>query len=494
MGMAASQGRLLALTSRNHTIGLELEHLSLDKMSLTREMQNVSKRYQNALSQKVLKWSNNSGVTHIDISYDALMKPSAANQNKPYLITDGSGKIVVDKKYQKYAEMISPEGKSNGDYESNRIAILSELTGIPTSKFEDFNNKFDSTNASVDALYAARNKTADARKKAFKTLSEDDFVKKWGKAGIIDFTSKKPKNFGMMEIGNGISEAKTNLKKVLNEIEENMTPYLVEKDVEALHNALTNVYENIYAGDLDAINQNGGNKLNGIVEKDGDIFKINVSSLIAEICGAFMSGSSSVSQTDSGTYRFEIIGGEGVNDDNYKAYLAAKAEEEAAEAAYKDAVNKENQVFTADEETQVAFYDLLFNAIAEKGWSLDSQIDDNDYLNNMLQNNLYTITTIEENSNYDDEEKYDSSKKNKFNYTTDIASNFDKIFMVNDEDSREQALVEYEAEKYRISAKEKRIDQRMKNLETEQSAINQMIQGIEQVRNDNSERFFSIFS
>ena len=33
----------------------------------------------------------------------------------------------------------------------------------------------------------------------------------------------------------------------------------------------------------------------------------------------------------------------------------------------------------------------------------------------------------------------------------------------------------------------------MKDLETEQSAINQMIQGIESVRNDNVERTFSIF-
>ena len=34
----------------------------------------------------------------------------------------------------------------------------------------------------------------------------------------------------------------------------------------------------------------------------------------------------------------------------------------------------------------------------------------------------------------------------------------------------------------------------MKNLETEQSAINQMLQGLEQVKNDNIERTFSIFS
>ena len=38
------------------------------------------------------------------------------------------------------------------------------------------------------------------------------------------------------------------------------------------------------------------------------------------------------------------------------------------------------------------------------------------------------------------------------------------------------------------------LNMNIKNLETEQSAINQMLQGLEQVRNDNIERTFSIFS
>ena len=55
-------------------------------------------------------------------------------------------------------------------------------------------------------------------------------------------------------------------------------------------------------------------------------------------------------------------------------------------------------------------------------------------------------------------------------------------------------MAKYEAEKSRINEKESVIDTRMKNLETEQASIKEMIKGIESVRNDNTERTFSIFS
>lgn len=40
------------------------------------------------------------------------MRPGSANKNNPYLITNGDGKVVLDSKYQQYAEMISPDGKA----------------------------------------------------------------------------------------------------------------------------------------------------------------------------------------------------------------------------------------------------------------------------------------------------------------------------------------------------------------------------------------------
>ena len=81
-----------------------------------------------------------------------------------------------------------------------------------------------------------------------------------------------------------------------------------------------------------------------------------------------------------------------------------------------------------------------------------------------------------------------------FEYDSAAASNVDNIFTVNDSNVQNEAMVQYEYEKSIINEKESRVDQRMDNLKTEQSAINEMIKGIEKVKSDNSERTMSIFA
>jgi hypothetical protein len=97
------------------------------RMQLTNEMQQVSKKYQASLNQKTFKLSTNAGASLVDLSFDNLMKPGIANKNKPYLITDLSDRIVIDNKYAKYAKIISQNGAAGGNWNSNRSQILSEL-------------------------------------------------------------------------------------------------------------------------------------------------------------------------------------------------------------------------------------------------------------------------------------------------------------------------------------------------------------------------------
>lgn len=96
MGMAASQVRFLSLQNRKNTIGLNLMTLSNRKTALSRDMSRVANEYNNAMNQKVLKWSNDSGVTYSDLTYDHLMKPNELNTTKPYIITDAQGRVVLD--------------------------------------------------------------------------------------------------------------------------------------------------------------------------------------------------------------------------------------------------------------------------------------------------------------------------------------------------------------------------------------------------------------
>ena len=68
------------------------------------------------------------------------------------------------------------------------------------------------------------------------------------------------------------------------------------------------------------------------------------------------------------------------------------------------------------------------------------------------------------------------------------------IYPVNDAAAHNEALTDYEYEKTIIDEKESRVDLRMQDLQTEQSAINEMLKSIESVKNDNIERTFSIMS
>lgn len=486
MGMAASQVRLLQLTSRKNTIGRTLESLSLEKTSLTREMKNVSKDYQNALSSKTLKWSNNSGATYVDLSYSTLMRPNSYNNNTPYMISDSNGKIVLDSKYRKYAEMISPNGAAGGDWESNRTEILSELTGLST----------DEIRASVEADAAveeAADKVNNLMEEADVLESEEpvkasnakNFITNAGVISDIDIGDYYSNSSKTLNLGDS-TKASGNFKTFLDTLCSNMSKYLSDEDIEAFTSAKDNLYNN-YSSLFSCTSEQLANSATGIT-KSGNDYSLNIRTIVDELLGMYKNAGGSYKQSEQyGDYLYYTRDKESTEWKDWKTSYDAKiAELETAKEEYSEAVDTSNQTMTSANESTINFYDQLFTSIADNGWVCNSQVEDNDYLNQMLQNNQYFITTAKSAINDEGEEYYE--------YSNNIASNFDNIFSVNDTDAQNEALVEYEYQKSVINEKESRIDQRMQNLETEQSAINEMIKGIESVRNDNTERTFSIFS
>ena len=481
MGMAASQVRLLQLTDRKNTIGRELQHLSLQKTSLSRDMQRVTKNYQAALSSKTLKFSNNAGVTYVDLSYANLMRPSAANGNKPYLLTNASNQIIVDSKYEKYAEMISENGAAGGDYQSNRVAILSALTGISS---ETLTNSVATSNAQNEATQKAKDlQDQVCEKKNNEPTSNDSIQKFWSHAGNIntyDIAKLYSQSKSSISLGNS-SSASQNLQSLINGIQTNMKNYLSDDDYEAFQTSCK-AYQTDANGALSASDMDFSNKPYGL-SKDKDNFSLDVSTMLDSIIGGYK-GSTKTSDTGITLYTTRDKTSSSWQTWNTE-YQALVKELEAAQTEQKSATNTNNQVLTSSQESEIAFYDQLFTAIAENGWECNDSVEDNDYLNQMLQNNQYFITTMKS--------AEDDKGKEYFEYDSAAASNVDNIFTVNDSNAQNEAMVQYEYEKNIINEKESRVDQRMQNLETEQSAINEMIKGIESVRNDNSERTMNIF-
>ena len=171
---------------------------------------------------------------------------------------------------------------------------------------------------------------------------------------------------------------------------------------------------------------------------------------------------------------------------DYSDYLDQKVKE--AEQRIENIKFALDNFYSGADKKIMDYYDALFLKIAESGWEVDEKTGDKnahsaEYLNGMLQNNMYFVTTCRE--------KADSTG---YQYTSQIASNVKKIFQVHDSNAENQALAVYESDKTLIQAKEKKIDARMRKLETEQEAINTEMDGIQKVISENIDKTFKIFA
>ena len=500
MGMAASQVRLLQLTARKNSIGWQLENLSMQKMALSRDMQKVTLNYQNALSSKTLKWSNGSGATYVDLSYANLMRPGSANQNKPYLITNSAGKVVIDNQYKKYAEMISPDGAAGGDYESNRTAILESLTGVSADKIENKTSTGNAVQATEDEINELQEKVDIAQAKAKETATLNEFLGLFGSswAGVSsngtatsastvqqDYEDSSGELQRCWILTDNLSSSKSQLASMINQMCTSVSAYLDTDDAEAFREACDETISN-YNTYLEISGEQCGSTCQTSKDTSGPSagkYVVNIQLLITELLRNYENAGGTAGQNSYGT---QVYTWYDKNSSEYAEYIKCKEKLEAAKGGYDSTIDADNQVLTSAEETQIAFYDQIFTAIADKGWVGNSQVSDTDYLNQMLQNNQYYITTMTSAEDEEGEIYYE--------YSSNIASNFDQIFTVNDSDAQEEAQIEYEYQKSLINEKESRIDTRMQNLQTEQSAITEMIKGIETVRDDNGERNFGIFA
>jgi len=519
MGLDSSQVRLLGLTTESHNIQLQKNKLARQKTDLTRETQKISKEYTDALNSKVLKWSSNAGVTYSDITYSSLMRPGATNNYSPYLITDSRNRVVLDSKYAEYANFI----EANGGYDACRYEALEMATGIDAATIAEaeqseletktLQGKYEATQAAAqEALAEARTtespsywatdilqaavaavKTSDGKTTVSATNAQSELINEIS-YGEVKPSGKNVNPFAMALI--------TELVKIFPESEDEIE----EKVKTALNDPSNGVWKQLSDWAQSVTSASTGSSLSGFTyDKNANTISFTNA---AELMESFLTNMGL--STGDGKFYYYNFGNNGhiTKED----YLALLDEIEESKAAYYAKQSSTNEILTAEQERMIRFYDSLFMAISEKGWTQNDQVSDTDYLNQMLQNNLYTITTIDYSSelptegvktelvcpstsyvqtytNYDNGQIVHSN-----NYKTSIASNMDTVFAVNDDSVTEKALAEYEAAKSRIKEKEDRIDYRLNILNTRDTAIQQMIKNVEQIKNDNTSKTFSIFS
>ena len=123
-----------------------------------------------------------------------------------------------------------------------------------------------------------------------------------------------------------------------------------------------------------------------------------------------------------------------------------------------------NFMFTIAAETEVDdgtsqlyanFYDTLFNRICMNGWVENDNIEDKEYMQELLKNGMAFVSSMSDDGFY-----YQG------NYAVDRT-----ILEVADDEAIARAQAKYNREKASIEYKEDRIDMKMKNLDTEISSL-----------------------
>ena len=133
---------------------------------------------------------------------------------------------------------------------------------------------------------------------------------------------------------------------------------------------------------------------------------------------------------------------------------------------------------SSDDLGQAAFYDALFNQICANGWTENKQIEDNGYLQEMLQSGRLYVSRTKDDGYY-----YQG------NYATDSY-----IKEVADETLIAQAEAKYNTEKAKLNQKEETLDLKMKNLDTEISSLTTEYDTVKNTISKNIEKSFKRYN
>lgn len=113
MGLAASQARLLTLTSRKSDVEGRLMSIANQKLALSRDSAKLSTNYSDALSSKKLTWDVADG-TKTPLTYDLLMTQNNLNTAGQYFIADSRGRVILDTALATKMGVTGKQGANSG--------------------------------------------------------------------------------------------------------------------------------------------------------------------------------------------------------------------------------------------------------------------------------------------------------------------------------------------------------------------------------------------
>lgn len=177
MGLAASQARLLLLTSRKNDIESQMMSISNDKLSLSRQSAILSQNYSDALNAQKLVWTTSTDTT--DLSYGMLTSPAVLDGQYAVINSSSNAVIINDSLASKLG--LSGDSGSGSDLQSKYTsaeAFVCAAMGI--TKSADVSTVSAATKAIVDAksfnnVSSTAFETSYSDSDVFNTLSDSTF-------------------------------------------------------------------------------------------------------------------------------------------------------------------------------------------------------------------------------------------------------------------------------------------------------------------------------
>ena len=442
MGLAASQARLLTITSRMSNNELRQQRIAMDKMRLASDSDKVANEYSNAINNQLLKFNNKSfTISDLEAAGYSVMKTASG-------VTSSSGVYSG-------AEVAKPTCKRPEEIE--KPAILSQVNNNSTVVYATLPSHvstqyFDQTHEianDYDYVQAAFNLVRD-------TFVADD--------GTVSNSTK-----------GGYNYEKTTAKRneLWNEMGEPMIKNLVSK-LQSSNPELANKLQSCCASITTTLNSLANKTDKNASRSDMNIYK-DTNSIVTIQSNLLLDGG----YWDK--LKASTIGADDYNSNGQKVPTSKTTPTSGEMTAEQKEAYTQWQKDVQEATTAWNNYDAYINARDKATGATDEQKElynqlkqSPEFLNKGLLSGYLTLVNS-------------SGEMVSTTSDTNFTTEYDKS-----DDAAAEA--KYNSETAKINRKEKLLDQQAKQLETEYNTLNTELNSIKSIISDHASKDFSMFS
>lgn len=471
MGLAASQARLISLTSRQHSVEYNAQRLLNRKMELSNDSDAVYARYMDALdSVKITtKQTNSDGrSTWIAGNINNLMRIGASENT--------TGEVFYLQKLDT-GELYVPDNIVN-DFEASTdiYDFVSRASGGEVSYTEAILNSYIEEEYN-EAIANGWNNLSLSLYSDYNRALVDDIEAKLAANNAYKLLPRKDHDGIYQQISNDkAASLKFKLASIINSRFFETSYSTAERGIiSSIYNCLNG---NTNLDEQYSLLYNLLNEANDFVYDDGMLaalsnYRATTSSPVSNMGDAITMILTSAKDRNTYLYNFFTTNALTQTDiDNYLEYV----EREKAHRFYEPYIER-----SSNNPSKAKYWEEIYKAMDANGYASvsDSQAKNDTWVTNIIKSNLAILTT------WDDENEMLSKTASELSFN---------IREVTDENAIERAGQKYEAEMAEINAKDVNIDEQLNKLETERTTITTEIQGIKTVLNDNVEAHFKTFA